>query len=76
MPHVALIVHATPSSGRGISIVPETAPRLYSRPGVTFVPITGMPDCAVAVIRRRDSPRAAANFAHVARRVVAESDPG
>lgn len=59
--------------GRGISIVPETAPRLYARPGVTFVPIHDMPDCEVAVIRRRDAAPTAANFATVARRVVRRS---
>jgi DNA-binding transcriptional LysR family regulator len=61
------------ASGRGISIVPETAPRLYTRPGITFVPIVGMPACDVAVVRRRDAPRAAANFVKTARTVVASA---
>lgn len=56
--------------GRGISIMPATAPRIYSRPGVVFVPIADAPDCQVAVVRRRDAPRSAAKFAQLARRVV------
>ncbi|MEO3781239.1 LysR substrate-binding domain-containing protein [Micromonospora sp. B11E3] len=56
--------------GRGISIVPETAPRLYARPGVVFVPITGMPSCEVAVAHRAGAPPAAAAFAQVALDVV------
>ncbi len=58
------------AAGRSISIVPETAPRLYARPGVAFVPINGLPDCDVAVVRRREAPRAAVNFAKIARQTV------
>jgi DNA-binding transcriptional LysR family regulator len=58
------------AAGRSISIMPEVAPRLYARPGVAFVPINGLPHCAVAVVRRRDSPPTAANFAKIARRTV------
>jgi hypothetical protein len=50
--------------------MPETAPRLYSRPGVAFVVINDLPDCDVAVVRRRDAPRTAINFAKIARRIV------
>jgi len=57
--------------GRGLSIVPEVAARLYARPGVRFVPIDGMAECEVAVVHHRDAPGAAANFATVARQVVA-----
>jgi DNA-binding transcriptional LysR family regulator len=62
--------------GRGISIVPEIAPRLYSRPGVAFVRITGLPPCEVAVVHHREAPRAALNFAEIARRVVEEAGVG
>jgi DNA-binding transcriptional LysR family regulator len=58
------------AAGQGISIMPETAPRLYSRPGVAFVVINDLPDCDVAVVRRRDAPRTAINFAKIARRIV------
>jgi DNA-binding transcriptional LysR family regulator len=58
------------AAGRSISIMPEVAPRLYARPGVAFVPITGLPDCEVAVVRRRDAPPTAVNFAKIARRTV------
>jgi DNA-binding transcriptional LysR family regulator len=57
--------------GRGLSIVPEVAARLYARPGVRFVPIDGMAECEVAVVHHRDAPGAAANFASVAQGVVA-----
>lgn len=60
--------------GHGISIVPETAQRLYSRPGVAFVPISGALDCAVSVVRLRGAPRSASHFARVARRVVRTFD--
>ncbi|MQA06492.1 MAG: LysR family transcriptional regulator [Streptosporangiales bacterium] len=59
---------------RGISIVPETAPRIYARPGVTFVPIADMSDCTVAVARRPDAPQAAANFAETAHRIVRDAN--
>jgi DNA-binding transcriptional LysR family regulator len=58
------------AAGQGISIMPETAPRLYSRPGVAFVVINDLPDCDVAVVRRKDAPRTAINFAKIARRIV------
>jgi DNA-binding transcriptional LysR family regulator len=58
------------AAGHSISIMPAIAPRLYRRPGVTFVAIDGLPDCQVAVVRRRDAPRSAANFASIARRTV------
>jgi len=57
--------------GRGLSIVPAVAARLYARPGVRFVPIDGMAECEVAVVHHRDAPGAATNFAAVARQVVA-----
>jgi DNA-binding transcriptional LysR family regulator len=57
--------------GRGLSIVPQVAARLYARPGVRFVPIEGMAECEVAVVHHRDAPGAAANFAVVAKHVVA-----
>jgi DNA-binding transcriptional LysR family regulator len=59
------------AAGQSISIMPEVAPRLYSRPGVVFVRINGLPDCDVAVVRRRDAPQTAVNFAKLARRTVA-----
>lgn len=58
------------AAGQSISIMPETARRLYARPGVTFVPINGLPDCEVAVVRCPDAPATAANFAKIARRTV------
>jgi DNA-binding transcriptional LysR family regulator len=58
------------AAGRSISIMPEVAPRLYARPGVVFVPINGLPDCDVAVVRRRDASQTAVNFAKLARRTV------
>jgi len=51
--------------------VPEVAARLLRAPGVRFVPIDGMAECEVAVVHHRDAPGAAANFATVARQVVA-----
>jgi DNA-binding transcriptional LysR family regulator len=60
------------AASKSISIVPAIAPRLYARPGVAFVPINGLPDCDVAVVRRRGGPRAATNFTKIARRVVLE----
>jgi DNA-binding transcriptional LysR family regulator len=56
--------------GRGLSIVPETACRLYARPGVRFVPIDDMPPCEVAVARASAAPRSAANFSRLAVEVV------
>jgi len=50
--------------------MPEVAPRLYPRTGVAFVPINGLPGCDVAVVRRRDAPRTAVNFAKIARRTI------
>jgi DNA-binding transcriptional LysR family regulator len=41
--------------GRGLSIVPESAARLYHRPGVRFVPIVDLADCEVAVAYRENS---------------------
>jgi DNA-binding transcriptional LysR family regulator len=58
---------------QSISIMPAIAPRLYSRPGVTFIPIHGLPDCQVAVVRRHEAPLTAINFAKLARRVVKRS---
>jgi DNA-binding transcriptional LysR family regulator len=58
------------AAGHSISIMPEVAPRLYARPGVTFVLINGLPDCDVAVARRRDAPPTAVNFVRIARRTV------
>jgi DNA-binding transcriptional LysR family regulator len=55
---------------QSISIMPAIAPALYARPGVAFVPLRGRPDCDVAVVRRRDAPLTAINFAALARRVV------
>ena len=56
--------------GRGISVVPETAPRRYSRPGIAFVAIDGVPECEVAVVHRADTSRAAVNFAQIAVKTV------
>ena len=53
----------------------DTAARLYARPGVRFVPIEGMAECEVAVVHHRDAPGAAANFAGVAKHVVAAQGP-
>lgn len=53
--------------GRGLSIVPASAGRLYARPGVRFVPIEGMDHCEVAMAHRPDAPRAATNFAEIAK---------
>ncbi|BEP14124.1 LysR family transcriptional regulator [Acidothermaceae bacterium B102] len=61
------------ATSQSISIVPATAPRLYSRPGVAFVPINGLPDCDVAVVRRRGGPRTAVNFTKTARTVVKQA---
>jgi DNA-binding transcriptional LysR family regulator len=64
------------AAGRSISIMPEVAPRLYTRPGVAFVRISGVPDCDVAVVRRRGAPQAAVNFAKIARRTVKQATDG
>jgi DNA-binding transcriptional LysR family regulator len=64
------------AAGHSISIMPAIAPRLYSRPGVAFVAVDGLPDCQVAVVRRRDGSRTAANFARVARRTVKNAGSG
>jgi len=62
--------------GRGLSIVPETAARIYARPGVRFVPITDLPPCEVAVARAPEAPRSADNFARLAVEVVAAARGG
>jgi len=56
--------------GRGLSIVPASAARLYARPGVRFVPIQGLSDCEVAVAFLESAPPAASHFAELAARIV------
>ncbi|CUR58750.1 putative Transcriptional regulator, LysR family protein [metagenome] len=56
--------------GRGVSVVPAAAARLYSHRGVRFVLIEGITPCEVAVVRRVGAPRAAANFARLAAATV------
>jgi DNA-binding transcriptional LysR family regulator len=58
------------AAGHSISIMPAVAPRLYARPGLVFVPIDGLAECEVAVVRHRDAPPTAVNFAEVARSTV------
>jgi DNA-binding transcriptional LysR family regulator len=57
--------------GLGLSIVPASAGLLYARPGVRFVPIEDMDHCEVAAVHLRDAPRAAANFAELAKATMA-----
>ncbi|MCX4904238.1 LysR family transcriptional regulator [Streptomyces sp. NBC_00878] len=62
--------------GRGLSVVPESVARLYSRQGVRYIPIEGMDDCEVAVVHREGAPRSAANFARIAARITADAGRG
>jgi DNA-binding transcriptional LysR family regulator len=55
--------------GRGLSIVPESAGRLYRRPGVRFVRIVDLAECEVAVAYPAESV-VGKNFAEVAVRVA------
>jgi DNA-binding transcriptional LysR family regulator len=56
--------------GRGLSIVPASAARLYARPGVRFIPIKGLSGCDVAVAFLDGAPPSAAHFADLAVRIV------
>ncbi|HEX2073368.1 MAG TPA: LysR substrate-binding domain-containing protein [Geodermatophilus sp.] len=41
--------------GRGVAFTQASSRRYYARPGLSFVPVTGLPPCSVAVAWRRDA---------------------
>jgi DNA-binding transcriptional LysR family regulator len=60
--------------GEGISITSAGASRYYARPGVVFVPISGVPHCSVALAWWPESSDAVAGLVETARALAQAVD--
>jgi len=60
--------------GEGISITSAGASRYYARPGVVFVPISGVPHCSVALAWWPESSDAVADLVETARALAQAVD--